>query len=641
MSTNTPEISFADLNLPSYLLETLAGIGYETPSPIQSATIPILLEGRDVLGMAQTGTGKTAAFALPVLAELDVSKNYPQALVLCPTRELAIQVAEAFQTYAAKLKGFHVLPIYGGQDMRTQLKALERGVHVIVGTPGRTLDHIKRGTLKLQRINTLVLDEADEMLRMGFIDDVEAILAETPEDRRVALFSATMPKPIRKVADKYLNDPQEVRIESKVTTNENIEQFYWVVSGTSKLDALTRIMEVEDFDGMIIFVRTKTATVELADKLNARGYSAAALNGDMSQSLRIQTIEQIKNGRLDILVATDVAARGLDVERLSHVMNFDIPYDDEAYVHRIGRTGRAGRNGKAILFVTPRERRLLRSIEKTTRKPMTQMDLPTRNDLIAYRSKAFKQAIIETMATQELDFFADLVATIAKESEQDETRVGAALAYLLQKDRPLQAQEMAREIKAAPKWDNSEKPAGRERKRERADFTPKEVAVEAKPLKDHPDVKMERYSVAVGYQDNVKPGQIVGAIANEAEIDGDYIGHIEIYETFSTVDLPAGMPKEILQILKTARVCQRPLNMDLLKNMGKQTREQSREPAREHRGAGKVAGKPRSKGKANGKPANKGGNKPAGKFRKDKAASKPGQKKSEGKKTYKKKPKPA
>ncbi|MCG8671337.1 MAG: DEAD/DEAH box helicase [Pseudomonadales bacterium] len=560
MSSDSPELSFADLNLPSSILQALSDVGYETPSPIQAATIPLLLQGKDVVGMAQTGTGKTAAFALPVLADIDLNANHPQALVLCPTRELAIQVAEAFQSYAAHLKGFHVLPIYGGQDMRGQLKALKRGVHVVVGTPGRTLDHLNRKSLALNKIKTIVLDEADEMLRMGFIDDVEAILDKTPEDRRVALFSATMPAPIRKVANNYLNEPEEIQIKTKVTTNENIEQLYWLVSGTNKLDALTRILEVEEFDGMIIFVRTKTSTVELADKLNARGYSASALNGDMSQNLRIQTVEQLKRGSLDILVATDVAARGLDVERISHVMNYDIPYDDEAYVHRIGRTGRAGRTGKAILFVAPRERRLLRSIEKTTRKPITQMDLPTRSDLIEYRSKAFKDSVVEAMQRDDLDFFANIVKEISEEQNCSENEVGAALAYLVQKDRPLQPpKEKAKRERKERDFDQDDS-----RQRRKGRDGEKEISgYKAKPLKDHPDVEMQRFKVAVGRKDNVKPGQIVGAIANEAEIDGDYIGNIEIYETFSTVDLPAGMPKEVFNLLKQTMVCNRALNIDI------------------------------------------------------------------------------
>lgn len=547
MSSNTSDVSFADLNLPASLLNALKDVGYEKPSPIQAATIPPMLAGRDVVGMAQTGTGKTAAFALPVLAAIEVQHKKPQALVLCPTRELAIQVAEAFQTYARHIKGFQVLPIYGGQDMRGQLKALKRGVQVVVGTPGRTLDHINRKSLDLSNINTLVLDEADEMLRMGFIDDVEAILDKTPDDRRVALFSATMPKPIRKVADSYLTNPEEVKIQSSVTTNENIEQYYLLVNGGNKLDALTRILEVETFDGMIVFVRTKNATVEVAERLNARGYSASALNGDMSQHLRIQTVEQLKRSRLDIIVATDVAARGLDVERISHVMNYDIPYDDEAYVHRIGRTGRAGRAGKAILFVSPREKRLLRSIEKTTRKPITQMHLPTRNDVIDVRSRVFKAAVAEALAKDDLAFFNSLVLEIADEQEHTIDEVASALAYLLQKDRPLQPPP--------------EKPR-KERRAEQSPTKPSGKGQKPVGLKDHPDVAMQRFKIAVGHKDRVKPGQIVGAIANEAEIDGDYIGNIEIFETYSTVDLPAGMPPEIFQLLKKTRVCNRPLNID-------------------------------------------------------------------------------
>jgi ATP-dependent RNA helicase DeaD len=368
-----------------------------------------------------------------------MSKNpATQALVLCPTRELAIQVAEAFQTYAEGLKGFHVLPIYGGQDMSRQLQALRRGVHVVVGTPGRLLDHLSRRSMDLRNINTLVLDEADEMLRMGFIDDVELILQQTPSTRQVALFSATMPQAIRNVADKYLKNPQEVRIKTATSTNADIEQFYWLVQGTNKLDALTRMLEVEEFEGMIVFVRTKNSTVELAEKLNARGFSAAPLNGDMNQQLRSRTVEQLKNGQLDILVATDVAARGLDVERITHVMNYDIPYDNEAYVHRIGRTGRAGRSGKAILFVAPREQRMLQSIERTTRKKIERMDLPTRGDLILKRSQQFKQTIANALEQDNLDFFHVLTADLCQEHGCSLEDAAAAMAFLLQKDRPLE-----------------------------------------------------------------------------------------------------------------------------------------------------------------------------------------------------------
>jgi ATP-dependent RNA helicase DeaD len=561
MSSNTSvDISFADLDLPTPILQALADVGYEKPSPIQQATIPPLLEGKDVVGMAQTGTGKTAAFALPILANLDLKKVKPQALVLCPTRELAIQVAEAFHSYAAHLPGFHVLPVYGGQDMRGQLRGLQRGAHVIVGTPGRLLDHLNRKSLDLSAINTLVLDEADEMLRMGFIDDVEAILEKTPSDRRVALFSATMPAPIRKVAEHYLDDPVEVKIAAKTTTNENIEQLYWLVSGTNKLDALTRILEVEEFDGMIIFVRTKNATVELADKLNARGFSAAALNGDMSQSLRIQTVEQLKSGRLDILVATDVAARGLDVERISHVTNYDIPYDDEAYVHRIGRTGRAGRTGKAILFVAPRERRMLRSIEKTTRKPITPMTLPTRADLINTRSKSFKSSVIEAMSRNDLDFFRQIVDDLCHEQEQSPHEVAAAMAYLLQKDRPLQPPtERPKKEKSKVQADKGD---SLEQKRPQRKRRQPENHSGSGHQDDLDDIAMERFRIAVGHMDGVKPGQIVGAIANEADIDGEFIGQIKIFERFSTVDLPEGMPNDVFQLLKKTRVCNRPLNIE-------------------------------------------------------------------------------
>ncbi|OGT72286.1 MAG: hypothetical protein A3H44_10605 [Gammaproteobacteria bacterium RIFCSPLOWO2_02_FULL_57_10] len=649
MSSSTrPELSFAELDLPQFLQDTLNKVGYEKPSPIQQATIPVLLQGKDVVGMAQTGTGKTAAFALPILAKIDVTQARTQALVLCPTRELAIQVAEAFQTYAAGMRGFNVLPIYGGQDMGRQLSGLRRGAHVVVGTPGRLLDHLNRKTIDLSKLNTLVLDEADEMLRMGFIDDVEAILENTPKTRQVALFSATMPPPIRKVAEKYLNDPQEIRIQSAITTNEDIEQFYWLVQGTSKLDALTRILEVEDFDAMLIFVRTKTSTVDLAEKLSARGFAASPLNGDMNQTLRTRTVEQLKNGQLDILVATDVAARGLDVERLSHVMNYDIPYDDEAYVHRIGRTGRAGRSGKAILFVAPRERRLLQSIEKTTRKKITQMELPTRGELIEKRSNAFKEGIADTIQNGKLDFFHKLVSDLVKEHECTPEHVAAAMAYLLQKDRPLEptlGHESPRSDREGfaygePKGGSRESSSDRAPRRPREesprparterpapvsrvqaetfdndefDDTPKKPVREkrvpsetmfeqiladedpsedvprsyeprvpreprqtpgyvsshnpaddgrAKPLRDYPDIKMERFRIHVGHKDGVTPREVVGAIANEAEIEGRYIGHIRIYDDYCTVDLPGGMPPEVMQILKKTHVCSKPLMIE-------------------------------------------------------------------------------
>jgi len=573
-SSELKEFSFADLNLPANLLETLSRVGYETPTPIQRRTIPPLLAGRDIVGMAQTGTGKTAAFALPILARIDVSNMRTQALVLCPTRELALQVAEAFQTYAEGMKGFHVLPVYGGQDMGRQLQALRRGAHVIVATPGRLLDHLRRKSLDLRSLQTLVLDEGDEMLRMGFIDDVEEILKQTPPERQVALFSATMPAAIKKVADRYLKDPEEIRIKTATSTNADIEQFYWLVQGTNKLDALTRLLEVEEFDGMIVFVRTRNSTVELADKLSARGFSASPLNGDMNQSLRQRTIEQLKRGTLDILVATDVAARGLDVDRISHVMNYDIPYDNEAYVHRIGRTGRAGRSGKAILFVAPRERRMLQSIERTTRKAITRMELPTRGELIERRSEAFKVAIADTVQAGNLEFFHNLVQDLCRDHECSIENVAAAMAMLLQKDKPLapvrdRAEPVQRDkasTRPVPAQRAPERPAPKDKPvRERIPRVQADDGeVRAKALKDFPDIPMQRFRIDVGHQDNVTPREIVGAIANEAEIEGRYIGHIRIFDTYSTVDLPDGMPEETFRTLRKTHVCQKPLNIAAL-----------------------------------------------------------------------------
>ena len=436
-SSTPPPTSFADLGLPSVLLEALTAVGYETPSPIQAATIPPLLAGRDLLGQAQTGTGKTAAFALPVLARLDLTQARPQALVLAPTRELAIQVAEAFQKYAARLPGFHVLPIYGGQGYGAQLHGLKRGSHVVVGTPGRVIDHLERGTLDLSQLTTLVLDEADEMLRMGFIDDVKTVLEKTPSTRQVALFSATMPPPIRRIAQTYLREPTEITIAAKTTTATNIRQRYWLVSGAHKLDALTRILEAEPFDAMIVFARTKQATEELAERLEARGFSAAAINGDIPQQQRERTVQRLKDGQLDILVATDVAARGLDVERISHVLNYDIPYDTESYVHRIGRTGRAGRTGDAILFVAPRERGMLRAIERATRQTIEAMALPTAETVNDRRIAKFMQRISDTLTEGGLDEFEALIARYEREHEVNALQVAAALAKLTQGKTPL------------------------------------------------------------------------------------------------------------------------------------------------------------------------------------------------------------
>ncbi|MFK7733115.1 MAG: DEAD/DEAH box helicase [Pseudomonadales bacterium] len=565
--------SFSELSLSKPVLAALDRIGYEQPSPIQAASIPHLLEGKDLLGTAQTGTGKTAAFALPILSKIDIKNAQPQALVLAPTRELAIQVAEAFKTYAGDMKGFHVLPIYGGQDIGGQLQKLRRGVHVIVGTPGRVMDHLRRKSLKLDALKTVVLDEGDEMLRMGFIDDVTWILEHTPDERQVALFSATMPKPIRKIADTYLNDPAEIKIEGKATTVASIEQVYWSVSGVNKLDALTRILEVEDFDGVILFVRTKTLTVEVADKLEARGYSAAAINGDMSQQLRERTISHLKDGKVDILVATDVAARGIDVARISHVVNYDIPYDTEAYVHRIGRTGRAGRSGKAILFVAPRERRLLRAIEKATRQSITAMELPSKEQVNQKRSEQFKATITETLQSQKLEFFHNIVEEYLTESSASAEDLAAALAYMAQKGKPLIVSEgrsrstekktEKRNERGADKRGDKQREPSDGRREPRHKKEPREPR-KAKKIIDETgaEVEMESFRLAVGYQHEVSPGDIVGAIANEAGVDSEYIGRIELFDDYSTVDLPTGMPKETFQHLKKVRVRQVPLAIE-------------------------------------------------------------------------------
>ncbi len=565
--TSESVTAFEQLALNKSILKILDEIGYETPSPIQAQTIPLLLDRNDIIGQAQTGTGKTAAFALPILNNLDLKQKDPQVLVLAPTRELAIQVAEAFQKYAKYLDGFHVLPVYGGQDYRGQIRSLARGVHVVVGTPGRVMDHMRRGTLKLQGLTTLVLDEADEMLRMGFIDDVEWVLEQLPEQRQIALFSATMPNQIRRIATKYLTKPTEVTIKLKTATADTIRQRFWPVSGLHKLDALTRILEAEDFDAVIIFVRTKTATVELSDKLAARGYAATALNGDVAQNLRERSIENLKKGKLDILVATDVAARGLDVQRISHVINYDIPYDAEAYIHRIGRTGRAGRKGDAILFVAPREKRLLHTIEKATRKPIERMELPSTEDINDNRVAKFKQKITDTLATEEFGFYFQMVEQYQQEHNIPALEIAAALAQLAQGDTPflLSNKPQRRESKS---WDNEES-SGRRPRRDRDRDRPSRDRKE-RPRRDSgkddsrdhtPDKGMQSYRIDVGHNHGVKPGNIVGAIANEADIDSQYIGRIQINDDHSVIDLPEGMPKELLGDLKKVWVSGQKLNI--------------------------------------------------------------------------------
>ena len=561
MSTTTPatDISFADLHLNDALLRALSEVGYESPSPIQAATIPHLIEQRDVLGQAQTGTGKTAAFALPILQNIDVRQLKPQALVLAPTRELAIQVAEAFQTYARHMPGFHVMPIYGGQSYGPQLSALRRGVHVVVGTPGRVIDHLDKGSLDLSELKTLVLDEADEMLRMGFIDDVERILQETPESRQTALFSATMPAPIKRIAQTYLNQPAEVSIAAKTGTAANIRQRYWLVSGMHKLDALTRILEAEPFDGMIIFARTKLGTEELADRLSARGFSVAAINGDIQQVQRERTIQQLKDGKIDILVATDVAARGLDVDRISHVVNYDVPYDPESYTHRIGRTGRAGRSGEAILFITPREKNLLKIIERATRQPVSPMELPTIQTVNNVRIARFKEQITSTLASGELEHYLKVIEDYEQEYNVPAAEIAAALAKMARGDEPLLLEKKKREPKAQDETmfeDNRRSKRGTDRSN---DFEPRGGRREHSPR--IAEEGMRTYRIAVGHQHGVKPGNIVGAIANEANIESRFIGRIDIYDDYSILDLPDNLDGDTLDHLKSVRVAGQALKL--------------------------------------------------------------------------------
>lgn len=562
---SSDERTFRELGLSENLLRALDELGYEKPTPIQSASIDPLMAGKDILGQAQTGTGKTGAFALPLLNKV-TSQTTPQILVLAPTRELAVQVAEAFSSYAKFMKNFHVLPIYGGQSMQQQLNALKRGPQVIVGTPGRVMDHMRRGTLKLDSLKALVLDEADEMLKMGFIDDIEWILEHTPSERQLALFSATMPEQIKRVANQHLRSPVHVRIESSQTTVESIEQRFVQVSQHNKLEALVRVLEVENTEGIIIFVRTRNSCVELAEKLEARGYASSPLHGDMNQQARERAVEQLKRGKLDILIATDVAARGLDVERIGHVVNYDIPYDAEAYVHRIGRTGRAGRTGMAILFVTSREMRMLRTIERSTNSRISPMKIPSPETVAERRLSRLGEQLAETI-NGDLDFMKEAVAQLCQQLEVDTDLLAAALLQQVQQERPLQLpaiQERVRDERSE-RTERSDRGSDRGGERgERRSREPRPMPASlgsAEALKDNPDLKMCRYVIDVGRENGVGVGNIVGAIANEANIDSRYIGAIQLYDSVTTVDLPDGMPKDVLQHLKKVRVCGKPLNI--------------------------------------------------------------------------------
>ncbi|MBT6626217.1 MAG: DEAD/DEAH box helicase, partial [Gemmatimonadetes bacterium] len=619
-------VTFKDLSLAKGVLEALSEVGYEIPTPIQAQTIPLVLAGRDLLGQAQTGTGKTAAFALPLLSRIDLSRREVQVLVLTPTRELAIQVSEAFQRYAAHLKGFHVLPIYGGQAYDGQLRSLKRGVHVVVGTPGRMMDHMRRKSLRLDRLSCLVLDEADEMLRMGFIDDVEWILEQTPAERQTALFSATMPAQIRRIAAKYLREPEHITIVERTTVAETIEQHHWMVAGREhKIAALTRILDAENFDGVLVFVRTRTMTVELAEKLAARGYGSAALSGEMAQHRREQTVGQLKKGQLDILVATDVAARGLDIDRISHVINFDIPHDAEAYIHRIGRTGRAGRLGKAISFVAPRERRLLHTIERATKQKIPLWQQPSTEAINDQRIARFTQALTDVLAVEDLGTFRMVLEQYMQEHNVPALEIASALARMVQGDEPLllaadvdhprrgKTASAATANRPNPNRPSPSKP--RSDRQSPGSQSPSRPSTD-RPSPDRPNPKhpapkppspshvgpsgpavgrsdtaqstggstasapadprprgskqsqpeathgspaipsgMERFRAEVGRSHGVKPGNLMGAISNEAVLDSAYIGRIEIFDDYSTIDLPEGMGGDLLRTLKKVRVC--------------------------------------------------------------------------------------
>ena len=556
------ETTFADLGLKAPILEALNDLGYEKPSPIQAECIPHLLNGRDVLGMAQTGSGKTAAFSLPLLQNLDPELKAPQILVLAPTRELAVQVAEAMTDFSKHMRGVNVVALYGGQRYDVQLRALRQGPQIVVGTPGRLLDHLKRGTLDLSKLSGLVLDEADEMLRMGFIEDVETIMAQIPEGHQTALFSATMPEAIRRITRRFMKEPQEVRIQSSVTTRPDISQSYWTVWGMRKNEALVRFLEAEDFDAAIIFVRTKNATLEVAEALERNGYNSAALNGDMNQALREQTLERLKDGRLDILIATDVAARGLDVERISLVVNYDIPMDSESYVHRIGRTGRAGRAGRALLFVENRERRLLRNIERTMKLTIPEVELPNAELLGKRRLEKFAAKVQQQLESSDLDQYRALLSKIqptAEGEELDLETLAAALLKMAQGERTLIVPPDAPMRPKREFRDRDDRGP-----RDRNDRGPRGDR-EDRPRRERRDVgDMQLYRIEVGRDDGVEVRHIVGAIANEGDISSRYIGNIKLFASHSTIELPKGMPGEVLQHFTRTRILNKPMNMQLL-----------------------------------------------------------------------------
>lgn len=565
MTTTT--LTFAELGLPQTLLDAVTSMGFVNPSPIQQECIPHLLAGRDVLGMAQTGSGKTAAFSLPLLAQIDPNKHYPQMLVMAPTRELAIQVADACEQFTQNMKGVHVVTVYGGQRYDIQLRALKQGSQVVVGTPGRILDHIRRGTLDLSNLQSIVLDEADEMLRMGFIDDVETVMAELPENHQTALFSATMPEPIRRITRRFMQDPQEVKIQATQRSAPDITQSYWLVNGFRKNEALLRFLEVEEFDAAIIFTRTKTGTIDITELCERNGYRAAALNGDMTQQAREQTLEKLKSGRLDILVATDVAARGLDVERISLVVNYDIPLDSESYVHRIGRTGRAGRSGRALLFVEPRERRLLRNIEHLMKKPIDEVPVPNHEILMEKRREKFKARISAQLEHHDLEKYRELLEELFT-ADQDHEELAAAMMMLLQEKQKL----------ILPSDPEIRSMKGERGRRDRNEHGERADRRGGREHREQNNIAMDLYRIELGREDGVEVRHIVGAIANEGDISSRYIGHIKLHDTYSTIELPQGMPNHLVQhFAHKARLLNKQMQMSLLGPAGAyQDRERGR-----------------------------------------------------------------
>ncbi|MDK8878821.1 DEAD/DEAH box helicase [Corynebacterium sp. MSK008] len=554
-----PENGFEALGLPNQVIEAVKRVGFEQPSPIQAQTIPLLMQGRDVVGLAQTGTGKTAAFALPVLSQIDPEKRYPQALVLAPTRELALQVSDSFQSFADHIGGVNILPIYGGQAYGIQLSGLRRGAQVIVGTPGRVIDHLEKGSLDISNLSFLVLDEADEMLNMGFQEDVERILEDTPDTKQVALFSATMPNAIRRISRDYLNDPEEVTVKSETRTNTNITQRYLFTAHRNKLDAITRILEVTEFEAMIVFVRTKNETEELAEKLRARGFSAAAINGDIAQQQRERTVDQLRDGRLDILVATDVAARGLDVERISHVLNYDIPNDTESYVHRIGRTGRAGRSGEAILFVTPRERRMLRSIERVTNATIEEMDLPTVDEVNESRKAKFMDSITESLEATDLQIFKTMVREYSAANNVPMDDIAAALATQALAGDEFLMKEPPRDKRDRRDRDRFDRDDRRGRGRDRFDRDDRGDRGRGRRFDDSGN--FDTYRLDVGKRQHVRPGAIVGALANEGGLNSKDFGRITIGGDFTLVELPKNLDQAVLDRLVDTRISGQLINI--------------------------------------------------------------------------------